>query len=117
MSKKMQHSLEEVDKAVDQLISVTIEWLSQQPYNAQQLVLNSERIKALHRLRKIMRKELKSEVGNGERVWQLVNTIIATVTHFILDRLSDSIQYPLCREPDIFICAHGFSKKGLENDW
>lgn len=99
MSKKTQHSLEEVDEAIDQLISVTIEWLSLESHTTEQLVLNAERIKALHRLQKLMRKELKSEAGNGERVWQVVNTIIAAVTRFIVDRLSDSIQYKLCREP------------------
>jgi hypothetical protein len=98
MTRKKLHSPEKVDDAVDQLISVTIEWLCLQSHTTQQLVLNAERIKALQRLQKLMRKELKSEVGNGERVWQVVNTIIASVTHYILERMSDSIQYKLCRE-------------------
>ena len=98
MSKKLRHSLEKVDESVEQLISVTIEWLSLQSHTAQQLVLNAERIKALKRLKKLMRKELKSEAGNGERVWQVVNTVIAAVTRYIIDRMSDSIQYKLRRE-------------------
>ncbi len=100
MTKKAQHSLKKVDEALDQLISVTIEWLSLESHTTEQLVLNAERIKALHRLHNLMRKELKSEAGNGERVWQVVNMIIATVTRYIVDRLSDSIQYKLCREPE-----------------
>jgi hypothetical protein len=112
MSKEIQHSLEKVDEAVDQLISIAIEWLSLHTHTPEQLVLNAERIKALHRLQKLMHKELKSEVGNGERVWQVVNTILATVTHFVLDRMSDSIQYKLRREPAvIFLCSRLYPKK------
>lgn len=97
MCNKKQHPLQKVDESIAQLVSMTIEWLSLETHTTEQLVLNTERIKALRRLQKVMRHELRSETGSGERVWQIVNIVIATVTRFILDKLSDSIQYKLCR--------------------
>jgi len=99
MSTKRKHSLDTVVESVSQLIAVTKQWmLSQETRSTQQLVLTAERIKALDRLERQIRKELKSAKGSSERVWQLVNIVIATVTRYALDRLSDSIQYKLRRE-------------------
>jgi|SRR3972149_8475756 hypothetical protein len=99
MSTNKRHSLDTVVESVSQLIAVTKQWmLSQETRSTQQLVLTAERIKALDRLERQIRKELKSAKGSSERVWQLVNIVIATVTRYALDRLSDSIQYKLRRE-------------------
>ena len=113
MSKKVQHSLEKVDESIEQLISMTIEWLSLETHTTEQLVLNVERIKALHRLQKLMRSELRSETGSGERVWQIANIVIATVTRFILDAMSKSIQYKLCHEPRLISLSHGLSSSRM----
>ena len=99
MSKTKQHSLDTVVEAIAQLIAVTKQWLlSQETRSMQQLVLNAERIKALDSLERLIRKELKSAKCNSERMWQLVNIVIATVTRYALDRLKDSIPYKLRRE-------------------
>ncbi len=99
MSKTKLHSLDPVVEAMAQLIAVTKQWLlSQETRSMQQLVLNAERIKALDNLEKLIRKELKSAKCNSERIWQLVNVVIATVTHYALDRLNDSIRYKLRHE-------------------
>jgi Trp operon repressor len=99
VSKQEQHSLEKVVESISQLIAVTKQWmLSKETRSTQQLVLTAERIKALDRLEKQIVKELKSAKGSSERVWQLVNVVIATVTRYALDRLSDSIQYKFRRE-------------------
>jgi hypothetical protein len=99
MSTKEQHSLDTVVESVSQLITATKQWmLSKETRSTQQLVLTAERIKALDRLERQIRKELKSAKGSSERVWQLVNVVIATVTRYALDRLSDSIQYIFRRE-------------------
>lgn len=99
MSKQEQHSLEKVVESISQLIAVTKQWMvSKETRSTQQLVLTAERIKALDRLEKQIVKELKSAKGSSERVWQLVNVVIATVTRYALDRLSDSIQYKFRRE-------------------
>jgi hypothetical protein len=99
MSNSKRHSLDTVVEAITQLIAVTKQWLlSQETRSMQQLVLNAERIKALDNLEKLIRKELKSATCNSERVWQLVNVVIATVTRYTLDRLKDSILYKLRRE-------------------
>ena len=99
MSRKEQHSLDTVVESISQLIAVTKQWMvSKETRSTQQLVLTAERIKALDRLERQIRKELKSAKGSSERVWQLVNVVIATVTRYALDRLSDSIQYKLRRE-------------------
>jgi len=96
MSKTKQHSLDTVVEAIAQLIAVTKQWLlSQETRSMQQLVLNAERIKALDSLEGLIRKELKSAKCNSERIWQLVNIVIATVTRYALDRLKDSIPYKL----------------------
>lgn len=99
MSAKRRHSLDVVVESTSQLITVTKQWiLSQETRSIQQLVLNTERIKALERLEKQIRKEFKSATCDSERVWQLVNIVVSTVTRYALDRLRDSIQYKLCRE-------------------
>ena len=106
MSVDKQHSLNMVAESVSQLIAVAKQWmLSQETRSTQQLVLTAERIKALDRLEKQIRKELKFAKGSSERVWQLVNIVIATVTRYILDRLSDSIQYQFRREQCVTICS------------
>ena len=99
MSNPKRHSLDSVVESIAQLIAVTKQWLlSQDTRSMQQLVRNAERIKALDSLERLIRKELKSATCNSERVWQLVNVVVATVTRYALDRLSDSIQYKLRRE-------------------
>lgn len=99
MSTPKQHSLDTVVESIAQLIAVTKQWLlSQETRSTQQLVLTAERIKALDSLERLIRKELKSATCNSERVWQLVNVVVATVTRYALHRLSDSIQYKLRRE-------------------
>ena len=99
MSKPKQHTLDTVVESIAQLIAVTKQWLlSQDTRSMQQLVRNAERIKALDSLERLIRKELKSANCNSERVWQLVNVVIATVTRYALDRLNDSIRYKLRRE-------------------
>lgn len=99
MSSKKQHSLDMVVESTSQLIAVTKQWiLSQETRSTLQLVLNTERIKALDRLEKQIRREFRSATCNSERLWQLVNVVISTVTRYALDRLRDSIQYKLCRE-------------------
>lgn len=102
-SARGQHSLDKVVESIEQLISVTKQWImSQETRSTQQLVLNAERIKALDSLERLVRKELKSRKGSSERVWQLVNVVVATVTRFVLDRLSDSTQYKLRRKQWVF---------------
>lgn len=83
--------------------------LSQETRSTQQLVLTAERIKALDSLERLIRKELKSAKGKSECVWQLVNVVVATVTRYALDRLSDNIHYLLRREQRkfMFFIAHG----------
>jgi hypothetical protein len=104
VSTKEQHSLDTVVESISQLIAVTKQWMvSKETRSTQQLVLTAERIKALDRLERQIRKELKSAKGNSARVWQLVNVVIATVTRYALDRLSDSIQYKLSREQCVFM--------------
>ena len=104
MSNPKLHSLDTVVESIAQLIAVTKQWmLSQETRSTQQLVLTAERIKALDSLEKLVRKELKSATCNSERLWQLVNVVIATVTHYALDRLSDSIHYKLRCEQYGFI--------------
>ncbi|SRR5258705_8590155 len=99
MSTQKQHSLDTVVESIDELIAVTKQWFAiQEPRNTEQLVLNVQRIKALDNLKKLVRKELKSATSDGERVWQLVNIVVATVTRYALDRMSDSIHYKLRRE-------------------
>ena len=99
MSTKRQHSLDTVVESIAQLIAVTKQWmLSQETRSTQQLVLTAERIKALDSLERLIRKELQSAKGKSERVWQLINVVVATVTRYALDRLSDSIHYILRRE-------------------
>jgi hypothetical protein len=113
MSKTKLHSLDTVVESITQLIAVTKQWLlSQETRSMQQLVLNAERIKALDNLERLIRKELKSAGCNSERVWQLVNVVIATVTRYALDRLNDSIRYKLCREhlkSFSLLTAHSFT--------
>jgi flagellar biosynthesis regulator FlbT len=99
MSNSKRHSLDTVVESIAQLIAVTKQWLlSQDTRSMQQLVRNAERIKALDSLERLIRKELKSATCNSERVWQLVNVVIATVTQYALDRLNDSIRYKLRHE-------------------
>jgi len=99
MSNLKQRSLDMVVESIAQLITVTKQWLlSQETRSTQQLVLNAERVKALDSLERLIRKELKFATCNSERVWQLVNVVIATVTRYALDRLNDSIRYKLRRE-------------------
>ena len=99
MSTKRKHSLDTVVESIAQLIAVTKQlMLCQETRSMQQLVLNAERIKALDSLERLVRKELKSATCNSERVWQLVNVVVATVTRYALDRLNDSIHYKLRRE-------------------
>lgn len=99
MSTKKQHSLDKVVESVAQLVAVTKQWmLSKETRSTEQLVLTAERVKALDRLERQIRKELKSAKGSSERVWQLVNVVIATVTRYALDRLSDSTRYIHRRE-------------------
>ena len=99
MSTKKRHSLDTVVESIAQLIAVTKQWmLSQETRSTQQLVLTAERIKALDSLERLIRKEFKSAKGSSERVWQLVNIVIATVTRYALDRLSDSTHYIQRRE-------------------
>lgn len=106
MSTKQQHSLDTVVESIAQLIAVTKQWIiSQETRSTQQLVLNAERIKALDNLERLARKELKSKKGSSERVWQIVNVVVATITRYILDRMSDSTQYILRREQWDF-CFH-----------
>ena len=99
MSTPKLHSLDTVVEAIDQLIAVTKQWFAiQEIRNTEQLVLDAERIKALENLKKLVRKELKSSTCNSERVWQLVNVVVATVTRYVLNKLNDSIHYKLRRE-------------------
>lgn len=99
MSNPKRHSLDTVVESIAQLIAVTKQWLlSQDTRSMQQLVRNAERIKALDSLEGLICKELKSAKCNSERVWQLVNIVIATVTRYALDRLNDSIRYKLRHE-------------------
>ena len=99
MSTKKRHSLDTVVESTAQLIAVTKQWiLSGETRSTEQLVRNSERIKALDSLVKLVRKELKSPTCNSERAWQLVDVVVATVTRYALDRLHDSIHYKLRRE-------------------
>jgi len=99
MSTKRKHSLDTVVESIAQLIAVTKQlMLCQETRSMQQLVLNAERIKALDSLERLVRKELKSATCNSERVWQLVNVVVAAVTRYALGRLNDSIHYKLRRE-------------------
>ena len=96
MSTKEQHSLDTGVESIAQLIAVTKQWMmSQKTCSTQQLVLTAERIKALDSLERQIHKELKSSKGSSERVWQLVNIVIATVTQYALNKLSDSTHYKL----------------------
>ncbi len=84
MSKEEQHSLDTVVESIAQLIAVAKQYMmSQKTCSTQQLVLTAERIKALDRLERQIRKELKSAKGSSERVWQIVNIVIATVTRYV----------------------------------
>jgi hypothetical protein len=114
MSNSKRHSLDTVVESIAQLIAVTKLWLlGQETRSMQQLVLNAERIKALDGLERLIRKELKSAKCNSERIWQLVNIVIATVTRYALDRLNDSIPYKLRYEQvkSMFslLMAHSFT--------
>lgn len=96
MSTPKRHSLDTVVESIAQLIAVTKQWMmSQETRSTQQLVLTTERVKALDGLERLIRKELRSKTCNSERVWQLVNIVIATVTRYALDRMSDFIHYQL----------------------
>ena len=107
MPKKKHPSLERVDELTEQLVIATSEYLLLKAQNSEQLVLASARIKDLRKLLQVLRKELKSETGNGEKVWQLVNVVVSIVIKYILDKLSDSSNYKLRREQYDQFVAHG----------
>jgi hypothetical protein len=94
MSTPKQHSLDKVVELISELIAVSKQHLLMgETSSTEQLVLRAQQIKALDRLEKLAVKELKSAKGSSERVWQVVNLVVATVTRYALDRLSDSIRY------------------------
>ena len=95
---KNNHELNRVDESVSQLISATTEWLTLDSKTPEQLVLNAARIRELHGLQKILRKQIKSSGPNNEQVWVIVRAITSAVVSFALDVLSNSIKYLLCRE-------------------
>lgn len=107
MPKKKHPSLERVDELTEQLVLATGEYLLLKAQSPEQLALASARIKDLRKLLQVMRKELKSGTGNGEKVWQLVNVVVTFVIKYILDKLSNSSNYKLCREQFEHIIAHG----------
>ena len=92
------HELNRVDESVSQLISATTEWLTLDSKTPEQLVLNAARIRELHGLQKILRKQIKSSGPNSEQVWVIVRAITSAVVSFALDVLSNSIKYILRRE-------------------
>lgn len=108
MSKTQERrSLDTVVESIAQLIAVTKQWMmSQKTCSTQQLVLTAERIKALDSLERQIRKELKSSKGNSARVWQLVNIVVATVSRYALDKMSDSTHYKLSCEQWKIYAAH-----------
>ena len=95
MAIKKQCQLHMVTEAIDHLIAETIAWivLQESQTNSEQLVLTTERVKALQRLKQMSHKELKSATNISERVWQVVNLVVATIIRYVLDRLSDASNY------------------------
>ncbi len=105
MAVKKQCQLHMVTEAIDHLIAETIKWiiLQESQNNNEQLVLTTERVKALQHLKTMAHKELKSATNTSERVWQVVNLVVATTIRYVLGRLSDASNYKFSH-----IC-YGFS--------
>ena len=109
MSSKHHQSLERVDEHMEQLVLATIDYLLLNARTPEQLVLTSVWIKDLRNVWTMSHKKLGSSTSSGERVWQVVNTVITAVIHYVLDRASISSHYILCREQTMF-CSRLFTK-------
>jgi hypothetical protein len=92
MSTNNHHLLDRVEESIDQLISITIEWLTLEAHSPEQLALIPVRISELRGLQEILRKQIKSGL-NSDHVWLVVQAIINAIITVVLTRLSDSIHY------------------------
>jgi len=109
MSPRHHRSWERVVESFDQLVDAVSVWLLFTAQSSDQLVLARATISDMLRLKQMLRKGMKLKSGNGERLWQVVNTVITVVVNHALNWLSKPSHYQWRREH--IVCSRLFVRR------
>ena len=109
MSPRHHRSLERVVESFDQLVDAVSVWLLFTAQSSDQLVLARATISDMLRLKRTLQKEMKLKSGNGERLWQVVHTVITVVVNHALNWLSKPSHY--LRRREHIVCSRLFVRR------